>query len=184
MRVYFVGAHSVGKSTLARYVSNQYHLPMIPEVARMVLAEMELQIDTLRSDIETVNSYQSKVFHRQIEEEQKYKDFVADRSLIDNIAYSAQHSTILSKLLQDSQLSEYLDRLKDKKSIIFFVRPALATLKNDGIRENVNWEGVIAIDAVIKTFLSMFEIKFFQINTDNMQERANLIDTTLSFVSQ
>jgi adenylate kinase family enzyme len=38
MRIYFVGAHATGKTTMTRYVSRRYGLPMITEVARAVLA--------------------------------------------------------------------------------------------------------------------------------------------------
>ena len=32
-RIYFVGAHSTGKTTMARWVRDRYGLPMIAEVA-------------------------------------------------------------------------------------------------------------------------------------------------------
>ena len=47
IRVYLVGAHSTGKTTLARWVRDNFGLPMISEVARGVLAEMELPTDRL-----------------------------------------------------------------------------------------------------------------------------------------
>ncbi|MHC4378576.1 MAG: AAA family ATPase, partial [Planctomycetota bacterium] len=61
-RIYLVGAHSTGKTTLARWVRDRFGLPMISEVARGVLAEMEAQLDALRSDVELVNRYQRQVF--------------------------------------------------------------------------------------------------------------------------
>ena len=72
MKVYFIGAHSTGKTTCARYVSQKYQLPMISETARMVLSEQELQIDSLRYDLDVVDKYQRQVFNRQLTEEQKY----------------------------------------------------------------------------------------------------------------
>ena len=38
VRIYLVGAHATGKTTLARWVRDRYGLPMISEVARGVLA--------------------------------------------------------------------------------------------------------------------------------------------------
>ena len=46
-RIYLVGAHSTGKTTLARWIRDRYRLPMIAEVARGVLAEMEARLDAL-----------------------------------------------------------------------------------------------------------------------------------------
>lgn len=179
MKVYFVGSHSTGKTTCARYVSEKYKLPMITEVARAVLSEKELHLDTLRYDLKLVNDYQGAIFHRQIEEEAKYKDYVSDRSF-DCLAYAAQHSGILNGLLRAPQLDQYLDALKQPDSFIFFVRPSKATLKADGVRETINWDGIVAIDAMVKFMLEMWDLRYFQINMDNMQERVRLINGVLS----
>ena len=180
MKIYFTGAQSVGKTTLANYVSKTYNLTILPECARMVLAEKELQIDKLRSDIDIVNLYQETVFNRQFDEESKLNSFVSDRSVIDSLAYSAQHARILPKLLLDNRLKSYIENLN--KSIIFFVRPSKIIMKNDGVREQVNWENIISIDGMIKFALEMFEVKYFQINTDSMQERTRYIDNVLSLI--
>ena len=179
MKVYFVGSHSTGKTTGARYVSEKYKLPMITEVARAVLSEKELHLDSLRYDMSLVNDYQGAIFHRQIEEEQKYTNYVSDRSF-DCLAYAAQHSSILNGLLKAPQLTQYLDNLRQRDSFIFFVRPSKATLKADGVRETINWDGIVAIDSMVKFMLEMWGLRYFQINMDNMQERIRLIDGVLS----
>lgn len=178
MRVYLIGSHSSGKSTLARYVSETYNIPMIVEVARQILSEQELQLDSLRHDLNIVDSYQEQVFFRQLQEEKKQNSFVSDRSF-DNLAYAAQHSRILSKLLNSIELKEYITSLKEPDSYIFFVRPSRATLKADGVRETLKWDGIIAIDAMIKFLIEMFELPYFQISMDNMQERVKMIDSVL-----
>lgn len=182
MRVYFVGSHSTGKTTCARYVSEKYKLPMITEVARAVLSEKELHLDTLRYDVKLVNDYQGAIFHRQLEEEAKHTEYVSDRSF-DCLAYSAQHSTIFSDLLKTPQLETYLDTLRSRESFIFFVRPSKATLKADGVRESINWDGVVAIDSMVKLMLEMWDLRYFQINVENMQERVRLIDSILSLAT-
>lgn len=178
MKVYLSGAHSTGKSTLARHISQKYQLPMISETARMILSEQELQIDTLRCDLDITDKYQQQVFDRQLLEETKYADFVSDRSVLDILAYSCQHSRILPKLMQSSELQEYVKMLRNQ--FIIFVRPSKATLRADGVRESLNWDGVIAIDAMVKLLLQMFDIKHFIINMDSMQERIQMIDAILT----
>jgi nicotinamide riboside kinase len=180
MKIYFTGAHSSGKTTCARYVSEKYKLPIVTEVARMVLSEQELQLDSLRYDMDLVDSYQSQVFYRQMVEEAKYDSFVSDRSAIDCLAYSTQHTRILPNLLASPELKAYLPILRAPDTFILFVKPSKATLRADGTREAINWEGVIAIDAQIKLFYEMFNLRYFQINTDSMQERVRLIDSILS----
>jgi predicted ATPase len=179
MRVYFSGAHSSGKSTLARYASQQYKLPLLPEVARTILSEQELQIDTLRSDIDVADKYQTDVFYRQMQEEKKYDNFVADRSAIDCLTYSFQHTRVGHKLISDPMFKDYLEAFKHQKPIVFFVRPSHATLKSDGVRESLSWDGVVAIDAMLKLLLELFEIKYFHINTDNMQERIKIVNNII-----
>ncbi len=179
MKVYFVGSHSTGKTTCARYVSEKYKLPMITEVARAVLSEKELHLDTLRYDMKMVDEYQRAILHRQLDEESKYKSFVSDRSF-DCLAYAAQHTRILPDLLAYATNSSYIESLKSPDSFIFFVRPSKATLKADGVRESINWDGVVAIDSMVKFMLEMWQLRYFQINIDNMQERVRLIDSVLS----
>lgn len=180
MKIYLTGSHCSGKSTLCHYISKKYKLPMITEVARTILSEKELQIDSLRCNINTVDDYQSSIFYRQLQEESKHESFVSDRSIIDNLAYASQHSNSLSKLLSAPELQPYLTILKDAKSILFFVRPSKATLQADGVREVLNWDGIVAIDAQIKLLHEMFGVRYFQINTDSMQERIRLIDSVIS----
>lgn len=178
MRVYFVGSHSSGKTTLARYVSEKYKLPLLTEVARKIVAERELQIDNLRSDIDLVDSYQTEVFYRQIEEEKKLDSFVGDRSLLDCLSYSFQHSRVGEVLATEPMLKLYLERLKH--DVVFFVRPTKSTLKSDGVREETNWDQIVSIDAMIKLLLGMYSIPYFQIDTSSAQERIKQIDNILA----
>lgn len=178
MKVYFVGSHSTGKTTCARYVSGKYKLPMITEVARAVLSEKELHLDSLRYDMDLVDDYQNSIFERQLDEEKKYSSFVSDRSF-DCLAYAAQHTRIFSSLVHSAELGDYLASLRAPDSFIFFVRPSKATLKADGVREAINWDGIVAIDSMVKLMLEMWNLRYFQINVENMQERIRLIDAVL-----
>lgn len=180
MKIYFCGAHSTGKSTLVRYVSEHYKLPIISETARMILSEKELQIDSLRHDIKLVNEYQEAVFNRQILEEYKYNNYVSDRCILDILAYSAMFSQILPKLMAAPELSACLEALKAPESILFFVRPSRATLHADGVREALNWDSVVAIDAMIKLLFEQFKLKYYSISMESAQERSKFIDSILS----
>jgi nicotinamide riboside kinase len=183
MKVYFIGAHSTGKTTLARYVAEKYDLPFLNEVARTVLAEKELQLDSLRTNLDIVDSYQTEVFYRQIEEEKKHGSFVSDRSF-DNLAYSAQHSRVSHQLVADPIFKTYVESLNKPDVLLFFVRASKATLKNDGVREHLSWDGVVAIDAMIKFLLEINGVRYFQISTDSMQERTRFIDNIIDLFNR
>ncbi|MEO2006953.1 MAG: AAA family ATPase, partial [Candidatus Poribacteria bacterium] len=108
LRIYLVGAHATGKTTLARWIRDRYHIPMIAEVARGVLAEMEEQLQTLRTDIDLVDRYQAAVFTRQIDAENAVDgSFVSDRAFC-NLAYAAHHSSILGRIFRDPRLEQYM----------------------------------------------------------------------------
>lgn len=183
MKIYVTGSHSCGKTTLSRYISTKYGLKLINEVARTVLAEKELNLESLRANIDVVNDFQKSVFLRQIEEENKYDNFVSDRSF-DNLAYAIAHSTIFHEIIDTKELKDYIVKLKQKEVVIFFIRPNKATMKDDGVRETVDWDGVIAIDSMVKVLLEMFDLKYINVNTGSMQERVRLIDSVISLTRQ
>ncbi len=131
-RVYLVGSHATGKTTLARWIRDRYGIPMIAEVARGVLAEMEERLDSLRADVDLVNRYQAQVFVRQIEAEARVGgSFVSDRAFC-NLAYAAHHSTILAQVFRDQRLRAYMESVRE--GIVFFLRPHQALVQADGVR--------------------------------------------------
>lgn len=183
MRVYIIGSHSCGKSTLARYVAERHKLPLLTEVARTILAEKELGVDALRTDLDITDEYQSAIFSRQCSQESSVHSFVSDRSF-DCLAYAAQHSRILKDVIFSKEVEDYVMKLKEKDVYIFWVRPSRDTLKQDGVRESLSWDGVVAIDSMCKFMLEMWGLDHFQINTSSMQERVKLIDSILTIESR
>jgi nicotinamide riboside kinase len=178
IRIYFVGAHSTGKTTLARWVRDQYGLPMISEVARGVLAEMEEQLDRLRSRLEVVDRYQTEVFARQIAAEASQPGaFVSDRAFC-NLAYAAQHATVLGRLAADPRLERYMQTVRS--GLVFFIRPHRDLLASDGVRAGVQWEEVIRIDGMVKLMLELFRIPYIPIDCLPMQERVRLVERVLA----
>lgn len=174
MRVYLVGSHSTGKTTLARYISETYDIPMIAEVARAVLAEMEVPLEELRTDIDLVNEYQSLILSRQmLAEKSAGGSFVSDRAF-DNLAYAAEHSTLGSQLFESPELSDYIKTVQS--GIVLFIRPHKELLFADGTRETPTWESVLRIDGMIKLLLEIFSIPYLPVDCMPMQERARLVE--------
>lgn len=181
MRIYFVGAHATGKTTMARWVSQRYGLPMITEVARGVLAELETNFDALRTDMDKVAEYQRKVFERQIATERlQERGFVSDRAF-DNLAYAAEHTTILADIMYHDggeELRRYMEWVAS--GLVFFVRPQPRMLKEDGVRAGVDWDSVVRIDGMVKLLLEQFRIHYLPIDTPSMQERVRAVEFVLS----
>jgi len=177
MRIYFVGSHATGKTTLCRYVSRRWGLPMITEVARAVLAEMESSLDALRTDMELVAEYQEKIFARQVAIEHLHQGrFVSDRAF-DNLAYAAEHTTVVARMMSDTKFADYMKWVSD--GVVFFLRPHPDLLKEDGVRAGVSWESVLRIDGMIKLLLEMHRIPYLPVESVSMQERVRAVDFVL-----
>ena len=176
-RIYLVGAHATGMTTLARWIRDRYHVPMIAEVARGVLAEMEEQLETLRTDIDLVDRYQATVFTRQIDAERAIGgSFVSDRAFC-NLAYAAHHSSILGKIFRDPRLDEYMQWVK--QGVVLFLRPHQELLVDDGVRAAIEWEEVIRIDGMVKLLLEQFDVPYIPVASLSMQERIRLVERVL-----
>lgn len=184
MRIYFCGSHSTGKTTLARYVSDRWKIPMISEVARTVMAKNEKSLAEIRADIKMVNIYQETVFKNQLELEKGKTDFVSDRCGLDALAYTAEHSSILNDHFCSPETLEYTETLKKQDAVVFFVRPSKETVKADGVREELTWEGIIRIDSHVKFMLQGFRIPHIQISTANMQERVGLVEYVIGMKTE
>ena len=178
MRIYFVGSHATGKTTLCRYVSRRYGLPMITEVARAVLAEMESSLDALRTDMDLVAEYQERVFARQVAIEKLHEQrFVSDRAF-DNLAYAAEHTTVVADLMSDQRFTDYMKWVS--QGTVFFLRPHQSLLKEDGVRAGVSWESVLRIDGMIKLLLEVHRVPYLPVESVSMQERVRAVDFILS----
>ena len=177
MRIYFVGSHATGKTTMTRYVSRRYGLPMITEVARAVLAELETSFDALRTDMDLVGEYQERVFARQVAVEKLHDGgFVSDRAF-DNLAYAAEHTLVLHDLLAGESYKGYMEWVA--QGTVFFMRPHRDLLREDGVRAGVTWESVLRIDGMIKLMLEQHGIGYLPLESVSMQERVRAVDFVL-----
>jgi nicotinamide riboside kinase len=177
MRIYFVGSHATGKTTMCRFVSRRYGLPMITEVARAVLAEQETSLDHLRTDVDAVAEYQERVFARQVAIEKLHDArFVSDRAF-DNLAYAAEHTTVVADMMSDQRFRDYMTWVA--QGIVFFLRPHPSLLREDGTRAGVSWDSVLRIDGMIKLLLEQHRISYLPVESVSMQERVRAVEFVL-----
>ena len=176
MRVYFVGAHSVGKTTLAEYVSRTWDLPKIDEVAREVAQELGLPLSGIRKNLDLLNSYQKKVFEAQVKKELEFGNrFVADRAF-DSIPYWVEYGEGVSEFMQTSVYREYILNLKKKDCLIFFIRPFKELVAPDGFREDLSWESITRIDGMVKFMLKVEDFSYIEINEIDFEKRCGIVD--------
>ena len=178
LRIYFVGAHSTGKTTLARWTAKQFGLPLVSEVVRTVLAEREIGLDRLKAHVELHGEVQQEIFERQRAAEERIEGgYVSDRA-VDNLVYAADSTFIAARLFQSESFRRYVDHVRG--GIIFFARPDRRLLADDGVRDEVSWEGVLRIDGAVKLLLEILDLPYVSIATANMQERLRLVEAVVA----
>lgn len=117
-RIAISGSHGVGKSRLAKQLSELLLLPRIDEAARSVA-------DGWFADSEAIRSappgqkllFQLCVFHKQIHEEDRLQEFVSDRSVFDTVAYSIYYR--IPGKITDSLTEEAIKHSKGYDLIIY-----------------------------------------------------------------
>lgn len=120
-KIAICGSFSTGKTTLAKQLARKLKYKLLPEVARMMIE------DGFRLDLEVTPAIEMLMVEKQEELEQG-DDWVADRCLIDILAYSMV-------LFQDDKfLNEINDRLDQAKYDIIFFIPIEFPIKDDGVR--------------------------------------------------
>lgn len=80
IKLTITGASGVGKSTLAAKLATELDLPLIPEIARQVCAELG---HSRIGDIPDQEGFKRLVLEKQIAREQELDSFISDRSAID-----------------------------------------------------------------------------------------------------
>lgn len=165
-------------TTLARWISKAYGLPIVSEVARAVLSEYEVSFEALRSDIEKTAEFQAEVFKRQAAAEDKAGDnFVSDRAF-DNLAYAASHTISLNNIMLCGA-DRYAERLKRAGSVVFFVRPHKSLLVQDGTRELLDWDEIVRIDGMIRLLFELHDIDFVSVCDLSMSCRVRTVRAVL-----
>lgn len=181
MKIYLVGAHCTGKTTLAKFIADRYNIDIVSEVVRKIVNEMEGDLNDVRTDMFMVDWLQEEILDRQHDTEANImKDnFVSDRGM-DFLAYTAEYSNITHDIRHNEAYKRYIEWLKED-SIVFFLRPHKTLLNgvDDGFRKNLSWESICRIDGMIKFILELEEIDYIQINTDIFQEKIRLVESVL-----
>lgn len=176
-RVYLVGSHSVGKSTLAEWIARHYGLPMVHEVAREVESRQRGGLDALRVDVAAVSAYQRQVFAEQLAREAAHGDggFVSDRAF-DNLAYYADHGDGVAELAESKACRDYVRSVRERGTV-FFVRPHPDLAKADGTRarRDVDMAQVWRLDGMVKLLLELWRVPWIPVDPVSMQERQRVV---------
>jgi len=166
---------------MARRVSQDYQIPMVDEVARLVLSVHRVNsFDGIRADSQRSGDFQAEVFRRQIAEEAaRNPPYVADRTM-GNLAYARSHARNFADLWE-SVPKQYLNDLQ--QSVVFLVRPQKALrgiASQDTGRLLSEWEGQIRIDETIGTMFKLWRVPYVTIDMLGAAERDEFVDYILA----
>lgn len=176
MRVVLIGAAGVGKTSLVERLKNQLKLKVIPEQARIICKKLKYK-----------NIYEIKEHHlfryltlkSQIKLEEKYKEFLSDRSTIDCWVHWVRWSWGERKTFESEKYYQLAYNQALKYSHIIYI-PRIIKTKDDGFRWN-DEDYQNQIDRLIKEILLEWQLmnKTYVVQSiklkDRVKEVANYI---------
>ena len=179
-RVYFIGAHSTGKTALSSFIAKKLQWPYILEQARVVLAEKGWKLAEFDKDLDKAAEFQRLVIQKQLAEEERLQDenFISDRGF-DGIAYAAANTLIASEIRNSLDFNEYLSDFRTFGSTTFFVRPHEKLIENDGIRGDISWSSICRIDGMLEYILETERIPYIPLESMSMKSRVRTIEGVL-----
>jgi predicted ATPase len=161
MKILITGAMGVGKTTLANMVGEARKIDVLPEVARDMIKE------GFNLDEGITEGAEREMLNRQILLELD-DDFIADRGIIDILAYCMIIFEDNSELL--NHVNKWLS--KAQYDVIFYL-PVEFPIEDDGIRStNIDFQK--KIDDTIKFILKSSPFKWYEIR-GTKEERLNKV---------
>lgn len=195
--IYFLGASATGKTTLAKYVEENYGIHRLGSASREVFdryySKQYADYAALIADKRAYYAFQRDVCGVQIMSEDAargiHKRFVSDRSF-DHVVYSAMYGTRCNEIATSDEMCDYVGELASGKHnpIVFFCRPNAyirdAAIK-DGDRGNfLDWNDMMRFDGACLFILESMGIPYTQIGSTSGYTAVPVVDGRQSIVDE
>ena len=167
-RIVIIGSAGVGKTTLLNEIKNKIRLSIIPEQARVICKELGYKNIY---EIEEPNKFRVLTLRKQIKTEEKYKQFLSDRSTIDCWVHWVRWSWQSAKTYDTEKYFNLAYNQALKYSHIIHI-PRLIKATEDNFRWN-NEEYQNQIDRLFKEILLEWQLmsRTYIVQSKNIKER-------------
>ena len=161
MKIAIIGSHGVGKSTLAKELSKILKFPILPDTAREAL------LKGFAVNEATPPENQLWILSKQMEYERELKDnFIADKTLFDNIVYARQ-------IFTDQNFLTVIENIVQKIASydLYIYLPIEIPLVDDGRSMDPVFQQ--KIDAEYLKLMGEFGISYYQVR-GSIKERLKM----------
>jgi predicted ATPase len=182
MRIAFMGAHGVGKTTLINELKKYFNFPVIPEIARQVIQEMKKH--PLQMTMKERLIFEQEILKRQIELEDKYRSFISDRTVLDIIAYCNLLGLHIHFPDEYREMKKIAVMQAKNYDVIFFIPVHKdLLLVNDGVRYECESCRYL-VDALLKEMAEIFISehlvrKIYYVDVLELDERVKFVLSVL-----
>lgn len=171
-RIVIIGSAGVGKTYLLNNIKSYTHLKVIKEQARVICQKMGYKNIY---EIKDHDKFRFLVLKEQIKLEEKYKEFISDRSCIDCWVHLVRWSWNTQKTFESENYFELVYSQALKYSHIIYI-PRLFKTKEDGFRWN-NEDYQNQMDRLFREILLEWQLmnKTCIIKSTKLKDRINEI---------
>lgn len=166
IRLAFAGASGTGKTTLARWASEAYDLPLNPVGSRSVAQAMGFDNPYDVDKAGRRAEFQRRLVTEKCAWEAAHESFVVDRTTLDNLAYTMMHDVYT---IDRSLLDEVIQGLGRYTHIVFCPVDVFINLAGDANRVSAEVYHEL-YDEALRAFLRKYTPHKVQVSTLRKRE--------------
>lgn len=162
LRIGICGAHGVGKHKLANKLADELELPLIGHIPRTV-KNLGLQLNK-NADVNT----QIAIWLAQINEQVDLFEFVADRTMVETLAYATimlENGSDIDKYIINALTNLTMALFNSQYTVVLYLPPTDGPIKNNGYRTR-DKKYQKQVDELILHYLSSFNADYFPLSGD------------------